>query len=78
MGFGVDINARDSDGNTVLHIVFVNKNCEPLTDYTPQMNKVSVLQQQLHWYKEYMYKLQVYAYMPTIEIYDVCIVYMYT
>ena len=64
MGFGVDINARDSDGNTVLHIVFVNKNCEPLTEYTPQMNKVSVLQS----------ICTNFTYMPTIEIYDVCIV----
>ena len=77
MGFGVDINARDSDGNTVLHIVFVNKNCDPLTEYTPQMNKVSVLQQQLQWYKEYMYSVYTCTCLQS-RYNDVCIVYMYT
>ena len=42
VGFGVDINARDSDGNTVLHVVFVNKNSRPLSDFTPQINKVNL------------------------------------
>ena len=40
VGYGVDINARDSDGNTVLHVLFVNKNTRLLSDHTPQMNKV--------------------------------------
>lgn len=40
VGHGVDINARDSDGNTVLHVLLINKNARPLSKYTPQMNKV--------------------------------------
>jgi ankyrin repeat protein len=40
VGFGCDVNLKDSDGNTALHIVFVNKCAQPLSDYTPQMNKV--------------------------------------
>ena len=40
VGHGVDINARDSDGNTGLHVVLINKNARPLSQYTPQMNKV--------------------------------------
>ncbi|CAI8033714.1 E3 ubiquitin-protein ligase mind-bomb [Geodia barretti] len=40
VGFGCDISCKDSDGNTALHIVFVNKSAQPLSDYTPQMNKV--------------------------------------
>ena len=43
MGYGVDINARDSDGNTVMHVVFVNKNARPLSQHTPQMNKVQLI-----------------------------------
>ena len=40
VGHGVDVNARDTDGNTTLHIVLIKKNARPLSQYTPQMNKV--------------------------------------
>ena len=34
------MNVSDNDGNTALHIVFINKSAQPLSDFTPQMNKV--------------------------------------
>ena len=40
VGYGVDINAQDHDGNTTLHIVLVKKNARPLSHLTPQMNMV--------------------------------------
>lgn len=40
VGYGCDINTKDAAENTALHIVFVNKNAQPLSNFTPQMNKV--------------------------------------
>ena len=64
VGCGVAVNVRDSDGNTVLHIVFVNKNARPLSKHTPQMNLVIyefgihfIELYQNHWYNMYAHYL---------------------
>lgn len=48
VGYGIDINAQDSHGNTALHMVLMKKSARPLSHRTPQMNQACVF---IHVYK---------------------------
>ena len=40
VGFGIDLNLQDSDGDTALHIALSRDATETLSAETPQLNKV--------------------------------------
>ena len=43
VGYGADLNAADTEGNTALHIILIKKvGMPPNEDLTPQIMKVSV------------------------------------
>ncbi len=42
VGYGVDLNTQDSDGDTALHIAVLKETVDSLTAETPQLKKVRV------------------------------------
>ena len=42
VGFGIDLNLQDSDGDTALHIVLSKDTTKTLTAETPQLKKVDL------------------------------------
>ena len=40
VGYGIDLNLRDSDGDTALHIALARQTIDVLSSETPQLNKV--------------------------------------
>ena len=44
VGYGIDLNLQDSDGDTALHVVLANITMvDTLSDETPQLKKVYIL-----------------------------------
>ena len=42
VGYGADIEAADSKGNSPLHFVLRNKNMKPLSQWTKHLNEVNM------------------------------------
>ena len=40
VGFGIDLNLQDSDGDTALHIAVLRETADTLSTETPQLKKV--------------------------------------
>lgn len=40
VGYGIDLNLQDNDGDTALHMVFITEMADQLSDETPQLKKV--------------------------------------
>ena len=40
VGYGIDLNAQDSDGDTALHIALIRDSVDSLSSDTPQLRKV--------------------------------------
>ena len=40
VGFGANLDAQDSDGDTPLHVTLVRETVDPLSADTPQLKKV--------------------------------------
>ena len=55
VGFGVNLNLQDSDGDTALHITLSRDTTKPLSAETPQLKKVVIPLNNIHmaWLSRY-------------------------